>query len=867
MPSIMLASCSGFSAVGLRDSLGSVSTRRFHPTRVRTPILRIAEKPAVLLLYDLGGEASADMVSQGQRRGPIERSAGRPASKAPVVRRLSSAALAAVLLMLAPSLFGATPDRGAFLQQFCVGCHAGDSPPSDLALDGVDAHDPSAQPDVWERVIRKLVAGEMPPAGAPRPDAATLEAFRSGLVEELDASANESPFAGRTVIRRLNRTEYANAIRDILNINVPVANRLPPDGQASGFDNIGDALSMSPLLLEGYLKAARQVSQMAVGASDPSPVIEIFRVNQTQAQWQGMGMPYGTRGGIRVSHHFPYDGEYELRAYLEKQSLTPTEGVRQFRTKVQLQAGPHEVIVTFPDEWAAREGPVSDVSGRGGRALGGPLDLLGTANRPRIDFRVDGKRVRLFEIWGLTQGESAFDGLPGPPVLGRIEIHGPYNPTGVSETPSRRRIFVCRPERLEDEPACASRILAAVARRAYRRDVSEEDLRPLLDTFREARQKLDLDGSIAAALRDILLAPDFLFRLEFDSHGTGKEVALPVSDFELASRMSFFLWSSIPDDELLGTASAGKLKDPEVLAFQARRMLADRRASTLVDNFATQWLGLQKLGRLRPDRAAYPGFDDALGSAFREETLLFIRSVIRENRSILDLLGADYTYLNERLARNYGIEGVVGPGFRRVSLEDKSRRGGLLGQGSILMLTSHSARTSPVLRGTWILDNLLNSPPPPPPANIPPLKESAEDGRKLSAKEQLARHRADAACASCHSRIDPLGFALENFDVMGRWRTEDHGEAVDATGSLPNGETIEGLNGLKNLLLSQPERFAHATVERLLTYALGRELTARDQPTVRKILADTEAKGYRFGDLLLGVIKSVPFQMRQHTDS
>ena len=312
--------------------------------------------------------------------------------------------MAALLLMLAPSLFGATPDRDAFLQQFCVGCHAGDSPPSDLALDGVDAHDPSAQPDVWERVIRKLGAGEMPPAGAPRPDAATLEAFRGGLVEELDASANESPFAGRTVIRRLNRTEYANAIRDILNINVPVANRLPPDGQASGFDNIGDALSMSPLLLEGYLKAARQVSQMAVGASDPSPVIEIFRVNQTQAQWQGMGMPYGTRGGIRVSHHFPYDGEYELRAYLEKQSLTPTEGVRQFRTKVQLKAGPHEVIVTFPDEWAAREGPVSDVSGRGGRALGGPLDLLGTANRPRIDFRVDGKRVRLFEIWGLTQG-------------------------------------------------------------------------------------------------------------------------------------------------------------------------------------------------------------------------------------------------------------------------------------------------------------------------------------------------------------------------------------------------------------------------------------------------------------------------------
>ncbi len=792
---------------------------------------------------------------------------GRQVFREPVALRFWGAALAALLPTLLPSLPATTLSRDAFLQQYCVGCHSGDSPPRELALDGVDSQDPPAQPDTWERVIRKLGAGEMPPAGAPRPDDATLEAFRTGLIEELDGSASESPYAGRTVIRRLNRTEYANAIRDILNIDVPVSNRLPPDGQASGFDNIGDALSMSPLLLEGYLKAARQVSQLAVGVSDPSPVVEIFRVNQTQAQWQGRGMPYGTRGGIRVRHHFPYGGEYELRAYLEKQSLTPTEGVRQFRTRVQLKAGPHEVIVTFLDEWAAREGPVSDVSGRGGRALGGPLDLLGTANRPRIDFRVDGKRVQLFEIWGLTQGESAFDGLPGPPILGRIEIHGPYNPTDVGETPSRRRVFVCRPGRPEDEPACASRILASVARRAYRREVSEEDLRPLLATFRSARRKLDFDRSIAAALRDILLAPDFLFRLEFDSHGLGKQAAHPVSDFELASRMSFFLWSSIPDDELLDTAAAGELKDPGILYRQVRRMLADRRASTLVDNFATQWLGLRKLGGIQPDRNTYPGFDAALASAFREETLLFIRSLIRENRSVLDLLGADYTYLNERLARNYGIEGVVGPGFRRVSLKDNSERGGLLGQGSVLMLTSHSARTSPVLRGTWILDNLLNSPPPPPPANIPPLKESAEDGRKLSAKEQLARHRADPACASCHSRIDPLGFALENFDVIGRWRTEDQDETVDATGSLPNGETIEGLEGLRNLLLSQPERFAHATVERLLTYALGRELNARDQPTVRKILTATKANGYRFADLVLGVITSVPFQMRQPTES
>ena len=802
------------------------------------------------------------MTPRGKRCGLFRHQAGYQAMLAPAAHRLSGPAVTVLLFSLASLLPATAQGREALLQQYCLGCHAGDSPAGGLALKGIDSQDPPTRPDVWERVIRKLGAGEMPPAGAPRPDTDALEAFRNGLIEDLDTAARRVPYAGRTVIRRLNRSEYANAIRDILNIDTPIANRLPPDGQASGFDNIGDALSMSPLLLERYLKAARQVSQLAVGVSDPSPVVEIFRINKTQAQWQGMGMPYGTRGGIRVRHHFPYDGEYELRAYLDRQSLTPTEGVRLFRAKVRLKAGPHVVVVTFPDEWADREGPVSDVSGLGGRALGGPLDLLGTAVRPTIDFRVDGKRAKLFEVWGMTSGESAFDGQPGPPTLGRIEIAGPYNPSGTGETPSRKRIFVCKPATPEGEPTCASRILATVARRAYRRNILDADLRPLLATYNSARLELGFDKSIAAALRDILLAPDFLFRLEFDDPGS-EEAARSVSDFELASRMSFFLWSSIPDDELLDTAAAGKLKDSDVLDSQVRRMLADRKASTLVDSFAAQWLGLRKLGKFRPDRNAYPEFDFGLGSAFREETRLFIRSVIRENRSVLDLLGADYGYLNERLARNYGIKGVVGPGFRRVSLKNEPERGGLLGQGSILMLTSHSARTSPVLRGTWILDNLLNSPPPPPPANIPPLKESTDDGRKLSAKEQLDRHRADVACASCHARIDPLGFALENFDVIGRWRTEDHGDPVDATGLLSNGETIEGPAGLKNLLLSQPAQFAHATVERLLTYALGRELNSRDQPTVRKILAETEANGYRIADLVLGVIASAPFQMRQ----
>ena len=762
---------------------------------------------------------------------------------------------------------GVEHERGAFLSQYCLTCHSGESPAGGLALAEVDSGTPEGSPDVWERVIRKLAAREMPPPGAPHPGEAESEAFRQGLIKDLDAAAGREPYAGRTVIRRLNRTEYANAIRDILALEVSVADRLPPDGQAAGFDNIADALAMSPLLLEGYLKAGRQVSQIAVGISDPSPVIETYSATGAQGQWQGQGMPYGTRGGVRVNHHFPYDGEYELRAFLERQNLTPTEGVRFFRTRVRVTAGPHVVIITFPDEFAAREGPVSNVTGPGGRALGGPLDLLGTAIRPTIDFRVDGQRVKVFEIAGMTSGESAFDGLPGPPTLGRIEIAGPYDPVRASDTPSRERLFVCLPESPEEEPSCASAILSAVARRAFRRDITAHDLQPLLSTYSAARREQDFEESIAAALRDVLLAPDFLFRLEFDAPGSAGSSPQPVSDFELASRLSFFLWSSVPDDELLDAASKDELRDPGVLVRHARRMLADVRASTLVDNFAEQWLGLRKLAKVKPHFLAYPQFDAGLRTAFREETRLFLLSLIRENRSVLDLLGADYTYLNERLARNYGIPGVVGPGFRRVRLSGEARRGGLLGQGSILMLTSHNNRTSPVLRGTWILDNLLNSPPPPPPANVPPFAASAEKGRVLTAREQLDRHRADPACNSCHVRIDPLGFALENFDVIGRWRPKQRGKPIDPSATLASGETIEGIEGLKEFLLGQPKRFVHATTERLLTYALGRELDARDQPTVRSIVRQTEADGYRFVDLVLGVLNSTPFQMRQPAGS
>jgi len=753
--------------------------------------------------------------------------------------------------------------RKAFLDRYCVSCHNQKSNIAGFVLENRGPEHPDSHPELWEKVIRKLNAGEMPPAGMPHPDALSLKAFSESLIHDLDASARKEPFAGRPVIRRLNRLEYAHAIRDLLAVDLPVADELPPDGVAAGFDNIGDALSMSPLLLEQYLKVARRVSEVAVGVSDPSPVTENFRAPETQSSWLGPGMPFGTRGGIRVQYYFPHDGEYSLRAFLGRDELPHTEGVRFFQTRVAVKAGSHVVIATFPDEFAEREGPVPNVAGMGGAPLGGPLDTRGSAIHPAIEFRVDSHRVKLFEIGGISVGEAAFAGQPGPPTLDRVEISGPYHAKLLNETASRRRIFICRPTSPADETACASRIISTVARRAFRREVTGADVQPFMAGYTASRRKHSFDGSIAAAIRDVLLAPDFLFRLEFDAPAGMAGEARNVSDQELASRLSFFLWSSIPDDELLDVVRRGKLRDPAVLHRQLKRMLADTKASALADNFTEQWLGLRTLGEVKPDRRLYPEFDSGLAADFEQETSLFLHSVIRENRSVLDIIGADYSYLNERLAHLYGIPGVIGPGFRRVAMDANPERGGLLGQGSILLLTSHTTKTSPVLRGKWILDNLLNSPPPPPPPGVPPLDESAANGRKLTTREQVERHRKNAVCASCHVRMDPLGFSLENFDVTGKWRTHDEGGKIDASGKLPNGAVFSGPQGLKHLLLSRPEEFVNATVARLLTYALGRELDTRDQPTIRQIMRETEANRYRFEDLVAAIVNSVPFQMRQ----
>lgn len=732
-----------------------------------------------------------------------------------------------------------------FVSKYCVSCHSAGTKMGGIVLAGLAGDDA-----VWEKAVKRVRAGEMPPAGAPKPDAESARAFVKAVSARLDRAA---PYAGRPVIRRLNRTEYTNAVRDLFGLTLPLADELPQDQSAAGFDNIADALSISPLLLERYLKVARRVSELATGTGDASPIVETFPAKGTQAAWQGEHMPIGTRGGIRVTHYFPRDGDYDLRAFLVKESLTPLEGVRFFKTRLTgVRAGSHNVIVTFPDEFAEREGPVSNVSGIGGAALGGPLDVLGAAVRPTIEFRFDGKRVKLFEIGGMTAGEAAFDGQPGPPALGRIEIAGPYNVTSVGE----RRIFTCKAS-----DACAEQILRPLVRRAFRRDVSEADVAPFLKVY--ARHSRNFESAIAAAVREILLAPDFLFRLEFDAEQGKPGSPQPLRDFELASRLSFFLWSSIPDDRLLDAAATGRLRQPTEWDREVRRMLADEKSAALQGNFVTQWLGLNGLDAIEPDRQLFPAYDRGLSQAFATETRLFIGSLLRENRKLADLIGANYTYLNDRLAAHYSVPGVVGPGFRRVALGAESDRGGVLTHGSVLLLTSHAARTSPVLRGKWILDNLLNSPPPPPPANVPALDESPRDGKKLTAREQIERHRSIPGCASCHNRIDPLGFALENYDVIGRWRAQDEGSPIDASSTMANGARVAGAQGLRTMLAARSDELAHATAERLLTYAVGRELDGRDQPAVREILRQTEAGGYRFQDLIAAVTKSAPFRMRQ----
>ena len=757
--------------------------------------------------------------------------------------------------------------------RYCVACHNErmKSNYAGLALDGIDTSKIPDHPEVWEKVVRKIRAGLMPPAGRPRPEAQAQTAFVSFLETELDRSAAAAPNPGRTeAFHRLNRAEYRNVVRDLLQLDIDAASLLPTDDAGYGFDNIAGVLKINQSQMEQYLAAARKISRTALARSSPRPAVQQFRVAETQPQDDHIeGLPFGTRGGLLARYTFPQSGEYEIavdllcriqgecdgsvgfpdehkleiaidgaRAQLftlEPRKAFRPAAERAWRAKVPVQAGPHDVTVAFLKLPTFRE-----VDSRMERFLG-PKYLTGVVGEP---------------------SQMIYQ-----PYVDRVTITGPVGGTAkgeVADTPSRRTILTCTPAKTADEAACASKIFTALARRAYRRPVANADVEPLLRFYRDGQTEGGFEAGIERALQRLLISPEFLFRVERDPKTVAANTNYRISDLELASRLSFFLWSSIPDDELLSLAVSGKLHTPAVLERQVRRMLADTRSEALVSNFAGQWLQLRNLEAMTPDWAIFPNFDDGVRLAFRRETELFFESILRENRGIMELLTADYTFVNERLARHYGIPNIYGDRFRRVTLTDPRRRG-LLGHGSVLLVTSRPNRTSVVLRGKWVLANILGVPPPDPPANVPPLEEDApgNHNRVLTVRERMANHR-KGACAGCHSMIDPLGFALENFDAVGRWRDRDDTyKPIDASGTLPDGTNYSGLEDFRKAILSRPDRFVTSVTERLLIYALGRGVEVGiDMPAIRSIVRST-APTYTLSDVVLGITRSAPFQMRR----
>ena len=768
------------------------------------------------------------------------------------------------------------------LNRYCVGCHNERLRTAGLALDTMDAARVGDHPDAWEKVVRKLRTGAMPPVGRRRPDAATYATVASALENALDRAAAATPNPGRTTVHRLNRREYANAVRDLLALEIDASGLLPADNADLGFDNMADILSVSPALLDRYIFAARRISRLAVGDPDIEPTTETYAVPSMRFQDLRMSedLPFGSRGGIAIRHNFPLDAEYEVRIRLQRQLYDYVRGL-QNRQQLEVRLDGERLAVfdiggapgtppprTFAgavlgdrtwEEYTlhADEDLVVRLSARAGPRVLGVSFVQGRSERDGVlQPRATGKVLAVAERWSSPSEapEAAVD---------QVSIAGPFDATGSGETPSRERLFVCRPGPGTEEEPCAREILGAVARRAFRRGVTETDLRTLLGFFAAGRRAGGFEAGIQRALESILVDPEFLFRVERDPVDTRPGTIHPVSDLELAARLSFFLWSSIPDDELLDVAARGDLRDPEVLRRQVQRMLADSRAQALVDGFALQWLALRTLSRVVPTPELFPEWDDNLREAFRRETELFVASQIRENRSVLDLVRADYTFANERLARHYGIPNVYGSRFRRVTFSD-GVRGGLLGHGSILTVTSYPTRTSPVLRGHWLLQQMLGSPPPPPPPDVPALPDRGEGGRPASVRERLEQHRANPVCANCHAPMDPLGFALEHFDAIGKWRaTGEGGGPIDASGVFPDGTGFEGLAGLKAMLLGRHEQFVWTVTEKLATYALGRGLEHYDMPAVRAIIRGAAADDYTWSSLVLGIVESTPFQMRR----
>jgi hypothetical protein len=761
----------------------------------------------------------------------------------------------------ADSASGAGGPIPGLVNQYCVSCHNQRLKTGGLMLDQADLTQVSARAEMWEKVIRKLRSGTMPPAGVRRPERATYDAAASWLEERIDQAASIQPFAGRPALHRLNRTEYANAVRDLLNLEVNVNELLPPDDSAFGFDNNADMLGVSPALEERYLTAAGKISRVAVGDPALPAGSETWRIRQDLSQDRHIdGTPLGTVGGTSVRYTFPLSGRYHFQAKLYRTNLNIMRGLET----------PHQVEISL-------DGRRIHLA-----TIGGNEDLAGLFEKPTdtgdaVDARLQvdipvtagphtiavaflsdaqfAEPVRLQPF--LRSSVDNFD-WSGHPHLQTLSVSGPFDSSGPGDTPSRRRIFICRPSKPNEEEECARRIISALLARAYRQPTAPEgDVLRVMAAYRSAG---GFEAGIQAAVERILASPKFIFRSERDPAGLAPGSTYRLQGVDLASRLSFFLWSSIPDEPLLRLAAQDRLQDPKVLDSEARRMLADPRADAIVNNFAGQWLQLRNLANVQPNTDEFPDFDDNLRQAFRRETELLFRSVLTEDRSVLDLLTADFTFVNERLAQHYGIPDVYGTRFRRVAIVDEARKG-VLGQGSILALTSHAERTSPVVRGKWILENLLGLSVPPPPPDVPPLKPAQEGEQKRTMREQMADHRANPVCAACHKTLDPIGFALENFDAVGAWRSQEAGKPIDATGELADGTKVDGVVALRQAILSRQEVFVQTVTEKLLTYALGRGLDYRDMPAVRAIVRESRKNNYRLSSLILGVVESTPFRM------
>jgi hypothetical protein len=745
-----------------------------------------------------------------------------------------------------------------------------------LQLDSLDLEHVGDHAETWEKVARKLRTHEMPPPGLPRPDPAAYTEATAQLETALDAAASAKPNPGRVAVHRLNRAEYTNAIHDLLGLEIDGRALLSSDdADQEGFDNVASVLSVSPSLLENYLSAARTISRLAVGDTTLNPGIDTFKLSKLLIQDDRMSedLPFGSQGGTAIRYHFPLDGEYTIKVLLRRQEYDYLIGMGE----------PHQIDIRLDGVLLKRFSVGGEAKGMttpesfAGNTQGDPefevyMHTADAGLETRVPVTAGDHDVgisflrRSWEPEGVLQppqtgfGRTTNEYYHGNPAVEFVYIGGPYGAIAPGDSPARRRVFVCNPKDEAAEEPCAIKILSKLARRAYRRPISEGDVQTLLRFYQDGRAGQSFDAGIQQGIERILAAPSFLFRIEREPAGMAAGSVYPLSDLDLASQLSFFLWASIPDDELLNAAAGGKLKDPAILEQQVKRMLRDPRSKALVDDFANRWLELSKLSGLVPDSAAYPEFDENLRDAMKQETQLFIASQLRENRSVLDLLTANYTFVNERLAKHYGIPNVYGNHFRRVTFTD-GQRGGLLGQASVLAVTSYPNRTSVAIRGRWLLANMLGSPPPPPPPDVPDLKEAGVDGQPRSLRQRMEIHRKNAPCASCHQRMDPMGFSLENFDALGKFRTESDGAPVDASASLPDGTRFDGLPGLRTLLASHKEDFVRTFTGKLLAYATGRGIEYTDLPAIRKVSRDAAQDDYRWSSIILGVVSSPPFSM------